>query len=147
MNKNIIITILVAVVALGAGFFGGMQYQKSQRPSNAFFVRGNNLQGGGQFRFGGQNGARPVFGEIISSDANSITVKMMDGSTKIVIVGSSTAINKAATGTKDDLKTGETVAVIGTANSDGSVTAQNIQLNPQMRFGGPRESGTPMPTQ
>jgi hypothetical protein len=146
MKKNaIIITILVAIIAAGAGFFGGMQYQKMQPRSANFAQFAGGLGGrGGNTRFG-QNGAnRPVVGEIISSDANSITVKMMDGSTKIVVVGGSTSINKAATGTIADLKTGETVAVFGTQNQDGSVTAQNVQINPQMRFGRPSES--PMPT-
>lgn len=47
-------------------------------------------------------------------------------------------INKATTATKSDLKTGEKVAVFGTPNSDGSVTAQSIQLNPMFR--GPNPS-------
>ncbi len=152
MKKNaIIITIIVAVVALGAGFFGGMQYQKSQPRfggNGTFISRQGGFGGAGSgSRFGGAGtgGARPVIGQIISSDATGITVKMTDGSTKIVIVSSSTSINKFAPGTKNDLKTGETVAVVGTQNSDGSVTAQNIQLNPEMRFG--RASGSPSPTQ
>jgi len=138
--KNHWIATIILVVAVGAaGFFVGMQYQKMQRGNFASRFGGAN----GTFqRLGGANGMRPVFGQIISADATSITVKMNDGSTKIVIVSSRTSINKAATGTKDDLKTGETVAVFGTTNSDGSVTAQNIQLNPQqMRL--VRPTGTP----
>ncbi len=96
-------------------------------------------QGGGMMRFGAN---RPVVGQIVSVDPTGITVKMPDGSTKIVVVSSSTTINKAATGTKEDLKTGVNVAVFGTANSDGSETAQSIQLNPMMRGFG----GTPTPT-
>jgi len=141
MNKNIIIAILLIIIAGGIGFYGGMKYQQMQRPNSAF--------GSGQGRFGtrfggGYSGMRPVVGQIIGSDASSITVKMMDGSTKIVVLSSQTSINKSASGTKDDLKTGETVAVFGSQNQDGSVTAQNIQINPQMRI---RESITPMPTQ
>lgn len=135
MKNNLILGVIIALVIGGAvGFFGGMQYQKSQRPN---FAQGNfpgreNGQPGQ--RFGGANGAnRPVSGEIISADDKSITVKMQDGSSKIVILSDTTSINKQATGTKDDLKTGTNVAVFGTSNSDGSVTAQSIQLNPMFR--------------
>ncbi|HVZ12683.1 MAG TPA: DUF5666 domain-containing protein [Patescibacteria group bacterium] len=155
-NNNIVTIIIVAVVVGALGFFGGMQYQKMQLTSGSGFA----TRQGGAGRFGGAGGAggngrfvggganRPVMGQIVSSDPTGITVKMSDGSTKIVVVSGSTSINKAATATKDDLKTGQTVAVFGTANSDGSVTAQNIQLNPQIRAFG-RPSGTPSgaPTQ
>lgn len=140
--KNLnILTIALLLVGLGAGFFGGMQYQKSQNGEN----RQLNSQTGGQGRrFAGQNGNnRPVAGDIISADDKSITVKLADGSSKIVLVSDSTQINKAATATKSDLKTGEKVAVFGTQNSDGSVTAQNIQLNPQNRGGLGSPSASP----
>ena len=150
MKKEWIITIvLVVVVGVGA-FFGGMQYQKMQR--NTFFAEGTGMmQNGGQrfFRAGGNgNGSfgnmRPVRGEIISNDDNSITVKMSDGSTKIIVVSAKTIISQATTGSKNDLQQGKQVLVIGTQNSDGSVTAQDIQINPQtlqmMR------GGTPQPT-
>ena len=91
---------------------------------------------------GGRNG-NAVVGEILSKDDTSITVKLTDGSSKIVVLSSNTVINKAAIATKNDLTTGERVAVFGTVNSDGSVTAQDIQLNPQMRFGGQRPTGQP----
>ena len=138
MNKqnNLILGVIVALVIGGAvGFFAGMQYQKSQRLTLA---TGSGARGqfgaGGAGRFGGANGAnRPVMGQIISADSKSITVKLADGSSKIVLFTGSTSINKADTATSSDLKSGETVAAFGTANSDGSVTASNIQLNPQMR--------------
>lgn len=140
-NANIL-TIVLLVVGLAVGFFGGMQYQKTQR-SGLGQARG---QAGNQFgrRVNGQNSNnRPVAGEIISADDKSITVKLPDGSSKIVLVSDSTQINKATTTTNSDLKTGEKVAVFGTQNSDGSVTAQNIQLNPQSRVGLGSSSAVP----
>jgi hypothetical protein len=139
--------IIIAIIVGAVAFFGGMQYQKSQRAAG-FAGRGGQFAGaqgaGGQF--GGAQGTRrnggAVMGEILSKDDSSVTVKMQDGSSKIVILSGSTSINKSASGTKDDLTTGERVAVFGTTNSDGSVTAQSIQLNPVMRGFG----GTPMPT-
>ena len=59
-----------------------------------------------------------------------MTVKLQDGGSKIVILTDSTAINKSAEGSREDLKIGGKVGVFGTENSDGSVTAQNIQLDP-----------------
>ena len=144
-NNQLIIIIIVGAIALAVGFGGGMFYQKSKSPQAAMMAQ--NGQSGGRFfqRFGNGQGAgarmfsgnsRPVAGEIVSVDTNGVTIKIPDGSTKIVVVSKSTSINKAASGTKDDLKEGEKIAVFGTTNSDGSVTAQSIQLNPQMRMFG-----------
>jgi hypothetical protein len=132
MKNALIVPIIVAVVAAGAGFFGGMQYQKSQVPTGA--ARMGNFSGRtGATGSANRNGFRPVTGSITAADDTSITVKLQDGSSKIVIVGASAQINKATAATKTDLAIGHTVMVVGTQNTDGSVTAQSIQLDPQVR--------------
>ena len=145
-NTNLILAVVLIILAAGAGFVGGMQYQKNQIPSFGSGQFGSRAAGGAfAGRSGNAQGTRPVTGQIVSVDSNSMTVKMQDGSTKIVILSSSTSINKAAQGSKSDLKVGVNVAAFGTANSDGSITAQSIQLNPTMRgfTGGGRPQQTP----
>lgn len=44
-------------------------------------------------------------------------------------------MSKTATGSASDITVGQNVVAFGSANSDGSVTAQNIQLNPLFRAG------------
>lgn len=137
--------LIIAVVVAAAAFFGGMTYQKSQRSSAFAQFRGGRFGQRGQFAGRtGANGANMVMGSIISADSNSATIKLPDGSSKIVILSSSTTINKQATGSLSDLKSGAHVAVFGTTNSDGSVTAQSIQLSPQFRG---RGGVSPKPTQ
>ena len=118
MNKNVLLSI-IAVVGLGLGFFGGMQYQKGKTTSFTTFAGAGANGGNAQFRrgangtngtFGGNgaaNGFRPVTGSIISADAKSITVKMQDGSSKIVLLTGSTTIGKNTTATSQDLTTGQ----------------------------------------
>jgi|SRR5581483_10691975 len=129
MNKNIT-TIVLIIIFAAAGFFGGMQYQKSQRGAGF----GNGQNGGFVRRFGqnGQNG-QAVRGQILSVDSTGITVKLSDGSTKIVVVPTSAMIGKTTTGTKTDLTQGSNVTVFGTNNSDGSVTAQFVQIGQLLR--------------
>jgi hypothetical protein len=123
MNSKILMVIVVIVVA-GGSFFGGMQYQKSKVSSFAGGQGGAFRQRMGQ----GQSAAfRPVRGDILSIDSNTMTVKLQDGSTKIVILSGSTTYMKEAPSTVDDLKAGITVMVTGTNNSDGSVIAQSVQ--------------------
>ncbi|MCL5969938.1 MAG: DUF5666 domain-containing protein [Patescibacteria group bacterium] len=132
-NNIVIMVVIVVLVGIGA-FFGGTKYQQSKQQT-AFSRQGGpqgTRTGQGQQQ-GNRQGFRPVTGDIISSDSNSITVKLSDGSSKIVILSAQTAIIKASQATKDDLKTGEKVAVFGQTNTDGSITAQNIQLNPLQR--------------
>ncbi|MCL5090523.1 MAG: DUF5666 domain-containing protein, partial [Patescibacteria group bacterium] len=104
-------------------------------------TNGNIRQGNGNPRTGQNFNA--VRGEIISSDDKSITVKLNDGSSKIVFFSEKTEYVKSATAAKSDLKSGNTVMIMGSTNSDGSITAQNIQINPlgQVFRGGP--TGTP----
>jgi len=135
MKKNDILITIILVIVVGAGaFFGGMKYQQStQTGSSRQFQAGQGQRLGMMGQGAGRNNLRPVSGDIISTGDNSITVKLSDGSTKIVLLSSSTVLDKTSTASKSDLKVGEKVAAFGQANSDGSITAQNIQLNPQTR--------------
>lgn len=148
--KNIkpLFPIILILIGLGVGFFGGYEYRNYRlRQTGGIVSTGN-----GTFRFmgrNGQNGAGATtgrngfFGSILSIDNNGITVKLQNGSSKIVLFGSNTTYSNTVSATRADLKTGENVAVFGTANSDGSVTATNVQLNPE--FGRPQPSSTPKP--
>ena len=131
MNKNtmMIVAVVLIVVAAAGGFFGGMMYQKNQASTLAGAGRGNYAARFGQ---SGQHAAslRPVRGQVLSMDNNSLTVKLSNGSTEIVVLSSSTAFMQSTTAALGDVKTGDTVNVVGTANSDGSVTAQQVQINP-----------------
>ena len=141
MKNNYVMTGILVLVFAGVGFFGGMKYQQSKSTSlTSQFGNRQGMMRNGQFcnattgttKTTGANrgGFKPVAGEIISADDKSITVKLQDDSSKIVLINDKTQINKAQTVTKSELKVGEKVSVFGSENTDGSVTAQNVQLNP-----------------
>jgi hypothetical protein len=106
--------------------FMGQRSESAGAPGGRFQGRG----------VGSSQGIMPVSGEIISQDDTSITVKLQDGSSKIVILSGNTNINKSSEGSKSDLKTGERVTAFGTTNSDGSITAQNVSIGGNMMFRG-----------
>jgi len=139
MNKNIIIVVSVVVVA-GLSFYGGMKYGQSNSSADSKGLSSNQRQqmgaqfggnNGGQRRVGGQAGGL-INGEIISKDDKSITVKLRDGGSKIVFYSATTTVGKIVDGTSADLEVGNQVMVNGTTSSDGSVTAQNIQIRPSL---------------
>jgi hypothetical protein len=136
MNKNLILTLVIALVVAAGAFYAGTLYQQNQRRT-ALGGRFSGGQFGGGINGTGANrtgtGFRPVNGQILSVENDTMTVKMNDGTSRIVILSKSTSINKAEKASESDLKTGETVAVFGQENPDGSVMAQNIQLNPMMK--------------
>ncbi|OIO07392.1 hypothetical protein CO115_00755 [Candidatus Falkowbacteria bacterium CG_4_9_14_3_um_filter_36_9] len=57
---------------------------------------------------------------------------MRDGGSKIVFLSDSTSIGKTTDGTVADLEAGKQVTINGKDNSDGSVTAQSIQIRPNL---------------
>ena len=150
MSKQIIIMISL-VIAVGAGaFYGGTIYEKSRLTSQGIirnkgsFGQGQGSQGGqmgqgssqgqGQSKnnagAGGRNNGNFTTGQILSKDDKSITVKTPDGGSKIVYFSDTTQVGKTVSGSASDLMNDQNVIVNGTSNSDGSLTAQNIQIRP-----------------
>ncbi len=138
-RKKLLLCIIPLVIIVGGGsFYGGMQYQKKLMAKNLPSGVGN---------FGGmtppsgssreQNGGTPgngrgsaVDGEIISKDDKSVTIKTSDGSTKTVYFSDSTTVSKNEQGSASDLAVGTKVMASGSSNSDGSVSAERIQIQP-----------------
>lgn len=145
-QQSLIMTIVVAAVVglagAGLGYHFGMTQQSSNGQNQAQGSRTGRGQGsganGGQNRFG-----RGVMGQVTSVDNNTLTVKMPDGSSKIVVLSGTTSYEISTSSSKDAVTAGKTVRVIGNTNSDGSVTASYVMLNPQTF--GPQGSGQPQP--
>jgi len=145
MNKTITIIVAAALLVAGGAFYGGMKYGQSNPPAGGALGNFANLRNlssqerqqmgagmAGSFgsRAGNQSGAGFVNGDIIAKDNQSITVKMRDNSSKIIFYSGTTEISKFASGASGDLEVGKTVTINGTVNSDGSLTAQSIQVRP-----------------
>ncbi|MDP1845618.1 MAG: DUF5666 domain-containing protein [Candidatus Moranbacteria bacterium] len=142
-SKYIAFGITLLVIIGGGAFYGGMKYQSGKTPAQ--FTQGQardqggpggGQRGGGQFGQGRPDGGNNsgqgdfVAGDIMSKDDKSITVKTRDGGSKIIYFSDSTTIGKAVSGTSSDLATGQQVMVNGKSSSDGSFSAQNIQIRP-----------------
>jgi len=148
MKKTILFLIIALFIGVGS-FYGGTKYgQKNNSSKNkipnfqnmsaeerqqAFQqFRGDNTQGGRRIGGGGQNRGAFLSGEIISKDDKSVTIKLRDGGSKIVFFSDSTAIGKTTDGTIADLETGKQAIINGKDNPDGSITAESIQIRPNL---------------
>jgi hypothetical protein len=137
-SKNIIITIVIALIAGGAGFYGGMIYEKNTVDVQHTAARGGNGQLAGTNgqargqRASGSNGNGGAFenGEITAKDDKSITLKTRDGSSKIIFFSDTTSVGKTIDGTAADLSVGQQVMVNGKVDTSGTITAQGIQIRP-----------------
>jgi hypothetical protein len=132
--KKIIPIVIVAIIIVGLAFFAGMRIGKGKNTTALTMQQRFAQDGTGNFRggTGTRNGAGNFAGgQIIAKDDKSITVQIQGGGSKIIFYSATTEIGKTVTGTTADLEIGKTVTATGTTNSDGSITAQSIQLRPQ----------------
>ena len=156
---------LVAALIVG-GVAGVLIGQNTASASNASSLRGGfgesqNGQGvpgfggrqggtGSDSTTGGAGGARGGFtaGTITSIDGGTITLKLADGSTVKVSTSGSTTVTKTSKAKVSDLSTGDTITVVGQADSSGNVTATRISEGDAAFggfVGGARPSGAPTP--
>lgn len=141
MDKKIILIMLViAVICGGVGYkvggkmsqvkrfaqFAGMRQQGGQGSGQGLRDgSGQGKMGGGQMM--GQ-GRRHTEGEILSVDEKGVTVKLVDGSSKIVLFSDKTTFATSSTIDKSKIVVGGKVDIVGDPNTDGSVSAASVQL-------------------
>lgn len=133
MMKNIIFAVIVLIIGAGS-FYGGVVYAKKSQPQrnvgiNARFQQGGVMNGVGSGARGNANSGA-VNGEILSKDDKSITVKLRNGGSKIVFISASTKVAKSVEGALSDVSVGQQVMILGEDNSDGSISAQSVQIRP-----------------
>ncbi|NMB48351.1 hypothetical protein GYA13_02800 [Candidatus Kuenenbacteria bacterium] len=131
MKKTLPIMIVIVVLVAAGSFYGGTKYQSSKIPSRGQFTGGPQgmMSGPGGMNRAGNSSMSFIGGEIISKDDQSVTIKLNNGGSKTVLYSASTTIGKMATGTADDLSIGTSVMVTGKSTTDGSLTAESIQIH------------------
>jgi len=140
--KKILPIIIVSILIVGGGaFYGGMKYGENKSASGSFSRQNfQNLsaedrqqlfQGNAAGTFQRGMVSNSLYGEVVSSDEQSLTLKTPDGSSRIIFFSVSTEISKTAEGSITDIEIGKQITVSGDQNSDGSYTAKTIQLSPR----------------
>ena len=125
MNKKLA---SIAVVALVVGFGAGYYMHPSAAATGSTATR----TGAGAYTGarGGATAGGILSGTVAAADSGSITLDTRDGSSHVVLITPATTVSKSVSGAISDVSIGSTVSVSGTTNSDGSVSATNIQLRP-----------------
>lgn len=143
-NKKLVKIVGICVIVAVVSFWGGLKYgQGKSAPTlanSSFSGQSGQLRGGTR---GGTSGGF-VSGSVISVDSKSLTVQLRNnpnsgngGATttqgtgsKIVFFSPSMTVEKTVSGSASDVAVGNQVTIVGSANSDGSVNANSIQIRP-----------------
>ena len=131
---------LGAAVACAAGFFAGVEIEKSQAagtPTAAITPAtataggpaaraGAGARGGFPFAGRGPGGGNASFGTISSVSGNTAYVTEASGNTVKVTLSSATKVTKSQSVSKSSLRPGDAVVIQGATSSDGTVSATSV---------------------
>lgn len=139
---NRLITLLLVLIAVLAGFYAGGRYGQAHPPgTGAAAAQPSSATGGAPgagATAGSGRGARPISGSIVAMDATSITVHDRSTNKDVKINLGSARITRTTAGDQSDLKKDATVSVVGQAGPDGVVTAQAVSVGVGTGAGGGR---------
>lgn len=130
---KIIIGLIIIVIIIGLSFYGEMFYKKQDKPMPP--VNPAQLDTANPIATALEPNRVPpqdmISGKVTAMDNQSITLELADGSTETIFLSGTTRIGKVVTGTLNDITVGSSLAVNGIENSDGTVSAQMVQVRPQ----------------
>ncbi len=152
--KAFVIGIVMVVIAAAAGI-GGYMYGTNTATAQAaaarsrFFADRGGVPGGtpGAAGQGNFNPANFANGTVKSISGNTIQLSTAQN-VLTVTISDQTQIRKQVTGTTADITTGERITIQGQTNSDGTMTAQTIQIGGgfgRQGGGGGQSQGQPAP--
>jgi len=143
---KVAVTIIIIILLVGGGYYLFMSHTSMQgqtataAPTQATSNQSGSHQyprpSGGARRFGKgmpnmPAGSKPIFGDVTIVNGNTLTIKRQSrngsGTTITVDLTSSTQYTG---GSQSDIQMGTRIAGYGTANSDGSINAEKITINP-----------------
>jgi hypothetical protein len=127
-----IVWLVIAIVALGGGFFWGKASGAATRTAGFAGAYSSSTRR----TAGGAAGGGLVTGQIATMDSSSITLQLANGNSEVVFYSTSTPVSEPTMVSVNTLKVGTTIMVGGTSNSDGSLTAQTIQVRAAGTSGG-----------
>ena len=115
-------------------------FASGQNPT--FFPERGSQGGGARFRGGAQagrgrggstgmtpTGNLPLFGSVVSTDTDSVILETQQGQLKVTIDEATTIVRRSE-GTLEDIVEGYQVAIIGSREEDGTITANSISNIP-----------------
>ncbi len=137
MNSSLIkiVTVASVLTLLGAGCSSQPQADAAQAPLP--MGTGSSTSGTHRGGFGMQNipaGMKPFFGKVGSMSGSMVTLSGRNSTTTVNFISAT----QFKGGAQAEVKTGVMIVGYGAPNSDGSIDAQNVQINPTMPAGGAR---------
>ena len=122
--------IVACIVCAFIFFFIGMALGKTGGRQMGFAGGNGSFPSGTSGRISGvtQRGGGFASGQIITKDAQAITLQLPNGNSEVVFYSSSTQVIKPTAASLSDVVAGTQVMIGGSQNSDGSLTAQSIQI-------------------
>jgi len=135
MNMNIGKTVLVIVLIILAGMIGlavGILFNIRRNLAANFSNRPRMMRSWNRFPSNqSKTGLRnTIRGQITAVNGDTVTVQLLNGASQTVQITNTTTIDNANQGTKQDLQNGKTVQINGITNSDGSINATTVLVNP-----------------
>jgi hypothetical protein len=131
-----IIWAIVVIVAFAGGWFIGQGTASGTAANRGAFALSSSTRAGFAGRGGAGAGGGFVAGTIMSIGSSSLTISLPNGNSEIVFYSGSTSVIKPTPASVSDLTPGTTVMIGGMSNSDGSLTAQSIQVRNASSTGG-----------
>lgn len=122
--KTHIVWAVVAVAALIGGIFLGEGMAAGGNAQLANGASSSSARGG--FR---TDSSGSVFaGQVSAINGSDITLQLSNGNSEVVLYSSSTPVAEPTNVPISKVVTGSNIVVMGTKNSDGSVTASSIEI-------------------
>lgn len=122
---------IITLLLIGAGFYGGMQYQTSRQTAATAERQAQR----GQFDGRGTARFTPTTGTVLSKDDTTMTVELEGGGSRIILLSDAAQVTHNEKADLKTVKIGDKVQVMGSTNPDGSVTAERIMTGDIRRFG------------